>query len=890
MTGYFFGNIDSGVNADVINDKPRKNKLKKNTNKKYNDLKREDNSALLANIKAIDIYKESKIKNSKITKNSTNRTANTNISEVKNGDINESEVIDNDKVNKNSESDKKESSSGSIWKKVGIAAAAAVGTAAVGTGLYFGINALLNKNKNTDENDNKDDNTEKTARDKETESKGSEKSKFISINIDNYGIVRKKTESNSLRSSFEAIDAKLSEIIDKSTIPSGEGYIENKETSKVLKDSYNYVVSNVAKTSYMFDMIINSSGGKNSEGMSHKTVLRNNLSSKINRMKEIEKQLSNPVLVNANTLQNEYEKLGEDVSAFISDYASKNDSLNGTNELKYDLYFDISAFQKESAEYIDKNKSYFPEYNISKSSIISVPIDDTLNKLDSLNSKNNDEKDKIESVKSVISTLNSGIPFSDKEKDIVESMLKGDEIKNFEEKYNISISEYIGNAKNKIDSGNKPIAMSMNESERAVDVVNAGNGIMGENFQNSANDNDSNKAESLKTEFSDEKIVVGKIVIDEKEKLKKKLMNAIESGTPLDRESIEKISMRENSDVLSNEILKDFFSKEKASVQVLDEYYKCIENNQKVSEGLIKAIMNDKYSLNRLQEENPEYYKKVQLQNRGCEIEKKLSSNNINKNEILKLISSSDFAEIVRENEHIVSKLTECIDHFNKLDAIASKKSLSVKDFKEINSSLELKKIVMNDPSYKNLYSDFVKSQNINTIVTNIVNDISSGKKLNHDELFYVMNDDLGRSFINEHDNETIKKIEELHSKIVEDYTESEEVKNNIGDESSNVENSSNEQALLTKIEEKNGEIPEIDSIVKIEEKNKEDTVTKVAKYGVLGTAVEVFIDNINKNFNQENIEYNHESPSESIYNVHENEHYETHKTASFNANKAKKE
>lgn len=884
MTYYTFCNIDSDNNPDIANAKLRKKQKKtdknQNSDKRYNELDDIDNSSSLSNAKSIDIYKESKISNNKKENDISN------IEDEKEAsmsdDVNDSGVeINNDIAQPASESEK--ASSGDIWKKVGIAAAAVAGTAAVGTGLYFGINALLKKNSN-DNNTNDDKNNVDNSKESNSDLVSGGKSKFISINIDNYSITRRKLESNSLRSSFDTIDSKLLSIIDKTTIPSGDNYIENKETAKILKDSYSYIISNTAKTASMFDIIINSSGGKNADGVSHKTVLRNNLSSKINRMKEIEKLLSNPIVTNANTLQNEYEKLGKDIGEFISDYANKNDSSNGTNELKYDLYFDVNSFQKESAEYISNNKVYFPEYNISKSSINSIPIDDTIKKLSSISPQSSEEKLKLEGIKSILNTVNSGIPFSDKEIDMVESLLNGDEIKKFEEKYNIAISEYIGHAKNKIDSGNKSVEL-LDTKELNIENFDQSNQVVSDDKLNNVEYSNKNT-----NNYVDEKNTPEELAKDKKDVLKKKLMDAIENGVPLDRESINQISLQENAGILSNEILKDFFSKEKSSVQVLDEYYKCIDNNQKISESLVSTIINDQYSLNRLKEEKPEYYKKVQLQNKGYQIEKKISSNNFTKNDILKLISNSDFAEIVKENEYLVPKLTDRIESFNKLDKFCSKKNLSISDFKEINLSSDLKSIIINDPSYKNLYSDFVKLQNINNMVVNIVNDIECGKEVNHEELCYVMNDDIGRSFVNNNNAETIKKIEELHSNIVEKYINDDEVKNNINEIETSHTEYGNEHALLTTVEEKNGEIPEIDSSTKIDEKEKEDIVTKVAKYGVLGTAVEAFVDNINKNINQENVEYNHESPSESVYNVHENEHYDVHKTASFNANKAKKE
>lgn len=654
------------------------------------------------------------------------------------------------------------SSSTSWLKNLGIGLAVAAGAVAVGTAGYFGVKSLVNYfSSNNEQEQNEDNNIPSNQEiEEKKEENSTEQNLEKPILADSYyEILNKQSEAEfinltigDLGGNFQGIQAGM--LLD------GKEYLVSSDNDLVnkYKDTLSKFVSSAPLTTTGLQMVISGIGGKNEDGKEHSEVVLTSVSSELSQMHDIESLLKTESINSEEkeSLYKEYQSIGASVKEKIYEYVTKNDNRNPSSANvtpKYDCYISVREVEAMAAGYISVNKVYFPAYNISSttSEVKKLSQEDTIDALKNFTSENltSEEKKNIESCLEIISALGSSEVLTESQKEKIEELMRGDNIKTLEEKIGINLSDYIGNAKyisemqvtqnSVVGQGNESLESSVTTHDGEKFVENssseekpAANENQVQNEAQSETQSGANKSAisyisntSISNQSAESSNAISnsnvqatntakssEVKIDpiptndnglsseEQKAVEEKVQQAMNNENPEYVKSLlidsfskgeildrEKLALAEkhSSSINSNRYLKSYIQKQKRAAGVVDEYKKVISENKLPSKELLKKFRTSSEAVLRIKTEDPAAYSKLVSQEKAMLVKEYIKKGNMSRGDLITLRDREDFRSILESDHELTLMLKDKIDVYQKLDTLQEQSKTTVIGLEDFN-------------------------------------------------------------------------------------------------------------------------------------------------------------------------------------------------------------
>lgn len=770
------------------------------------------------------------------------------------------------------------SSSSSIWKKIGIGVAAVAGTAAVGTGLFYGVKSLVNKfKKNSSDssgqnnnqssqdsgtNDNQQNNgnnsrddaltnnnnqssssdTNNTVNKPQTSDTGTEYSgnnekseSRQDSSQDNYvmnaadaeldyssitdeKIIFEREEIDNIKTNITLLDKDL-ENVSKDKVPTGSEELRlSASKANTLKDTLNNYVDRLPETASSLATAAVVVGGVTEEGIKHSDIIKTQIVDDVNKMATLESEMAVTKSDNLHELAVEHEDKAKTVKGKIKNYIQQNDNrYNGRRSYRNDVYFDKPSYTTYAGSYIASHINYFPEYNIKRSDrqVDTYNLKDTLKKLDGSKS-DAIEKETISDIKDILSTVDRGDSLTELQKAKLENLLSGDTIREIEDHYGVSVADHIGQAKNISDTDTR--IKEKNAKERAV-------------FEKYVTVPENNEKKSGR-----KKIVVEQKTTEQSNRdssLKSQLQNAMQNNETLSREMINKID--DNKHVIENDKkLARYFENEKQSMQLVDKYNSAVERgNVKRVDRAMDSLLENESAMKRLKKEDEKSY--TTLNNRSVikDINTILKSDNLTRDVMVSLNSNSYVMDIVKSDPDTASRFVEKVNAYREMDNLREKVNVGEKftldDYRNVMQDENKRKILKNEERYNLVGREVFKKGHAVSLCNGIVEAIRNHHEIPENDLQAVFShEDMINTFKEIAPHEYYEEAEAAHMKNHEKISNAVNYEAKIYDNSENLyvsnrEVESSELMAAKNIDEAKGYLDRTDLEEELENRESEN-------------------------------------------------------------------
>lgn len=738
-------------------------------------------------------------------------------SEFENGTGANEEVRDNSVI-ENTENggiatntNEEKSSSSSIWKKVGIGVAAVAGTAAVGTGLFYGVKALVNKFKENSSdslgqnnnqssqdsgtNDNQQNNGNNsrdniltnnsnqsnssdtnntvnkpqvpnisTGSSSNNEKSESRQDNYVMkaadaeldySNITDEKIIFEREEIDNIKTNITLLDKDL-ENVSKDKVPTGSEELRlSANKANTLKDTLNNYVDRLPETASSLATAAVVVGGVTEEGIKHSDIIKTQIVDDVNKMAILESEMAVTKSDNLHELAVEHEDKAKTVKGKIKKYIKQNDNrYNSRRSYRNDVYFDKPSYTTYAGSYIASHINYFPEYNIKRSDkqVDTYNLKNTLKKLDGSKS-DAIEKETISDIKNILSTVDRGDSLTELQKAKLENLLSGDTIREIEDHYGVSVADHIGQAKNISDTDTR--IKEKNAKERAV-------------FEKYVTIPGDNKKKSGR-----EKRVVKQKTDEQHNRdssLKSQLQNAMQNNETLSREMINKID--DNKHIIeNNKKLARYFENEKQSMKLVDKYNSAVERgNVKRIDRAMDSLLENESAMKRLKKEDEKSYTTVNNRSVIKDINTILKSDNLTRDVMVSLNSNSYVMNIVKSDPDTASRFVEKVNAYREMDNLQEKINVGEKftldDYRNVMQDENKRKILKNEEKYNLVGREVFKKGHAVSLCNGIVEAIRNHHEIPENDLQAVFShEDMINTFKEIAPHEYYEEAEAAHMK-----------------------------------------------------------------------------------------------------------------------------